>query len=408
MKLNFSRFTIPNHLLLLICIYILPSVLSLAYSLGSGYLTGDHWHIRYSNPFRLANSYLVFWLILSLALSLLSILCRLRSLYRFSSTIWVHSLPTRLSALILIAFSLLIAYFGIVPVGAASPGPLATLISSLNPTYGILILVTLNSSSAILVLSVVTLLITSFKSHSLFPLLFILFIALYIHKDSVVIKLNKSRILLTTVFSAALVPILGSTSVSLLDFRNSLRGTENSLDLLASDPNANHFFGLLIGRIRSFSSLVFLRDLVETLPINFTTNVPLFYVFQRILSSFGLADLPQSFGMSFNDYIIGTQRDWGTIMSLPGYFILAYNQDISRAIVDLFSLVLLLAVLVSLAPPSNRYRYGFLLITAYQYLLSGDPFELISVIRSLLMWLILIGSLAKLFKYPVPTISGYK
>jgi hypothetical protein len=382
--------------LLILSIYIIPVFLSFAYSLFEGYLTGDHWHLRYQDTARLAQGFVVFCLFNALFLLVLCFLSRLDLLKRLSRTIWVQSLPTSACVLILVSLMVLIQSIGLVPVGASSPSRFATLLSSFNPLYGILILVALNTSRITLILSTAASLFASLQSHSLFPLVFIFLIFIYAYKDFMVIRLSARHIVLIIALSVIVVASLGAVFnvlLGLFEFRNSMRGSEASMSTVVQLPQENLFLGMIIGRISSFSAFIFMRDFVENSSFALNNGPSVFYIFERLLGLLQLGlhyDSPLSVGGYYNDMVIGIQRDWGTIMSLPGYFLLTLHLGLAHLMSDLFSVFSLLVLLSILAFPAQSHRLAFVLIASFQYFISGDPLELINTAKSIILWLILI------------------
>ncbi|RPG17980.1 MAG: hypothetical protein CBC84_001930 [Pelagibacteraceae bacterium TMED124] len=159
-------------------------------------------------------------------------------------------------------------------------------------------------------------------------------------------------------------------------FRQDLRGSEVPI-------NPEALYGYAVGRVSSFSSMLYIfTSKISSLELDFLSNLQV--IIKPFISDLSINDITKS----FNDYVLGFDREWGTILSLPGTIFLLFKADISplTSILELLIYFLFISILSSLFPTSAYLnRLVIILFLSFQGLLSGILYEFVNLSKSLIL-----------------------
>jgi hypothetical protein len=408
-----SKLVVSGSNLLIIIFYILPLIVNLFFILKSGYLTGDHWHL--SVPSLPSILTCVIFLLVFYAIYFLYInnLSKNRFLARISRTIWPKILTTRAASSVLLVQLVLLTLFGLVRVGSPATGVMSSILSTFNPIYGLLIILTLNKAKITFALAFMVALSATIASASLFPIFFCMCLLCYAYIKTLVFTLNLKNLItyaVLLIIALLVADFLLHRVAELLLLRNSMRSGDFQFTPGSEYENIDSMIRIALGRFNPLSAMTYLYNKVPATSLAQLGDVDIFYVPRRILDMVNLnpAGVPSSsISNAYNDLIIGKDRDWGTIMSPTGVLYFLAHVAIENFMSELFWLSGLIAVLASLSCPMIGLRKAFLILSSFQYLLSGDLFELINTIKSLLLWLFLFRLIESVFpKFSTRTASS--
>ncbi len=376
-KINLDQ----NVLFTYLFFYLGPLILSFGDILKNQRLNGDHiaqiFNINFINLFYFAFIYLgtpLFIYFLPLI--------KIKQFRILRKNFWPNKVSNKLLLLIFSTLTLLIYFFGLIPVGSGPTNFVAYLITLINPIFLVLTIFFLSFNKLSLLFSSFLLFMIAIYSKSFFSLFILLGINLIYFFDKLK---NRPKLqwflIIGTLFVLVLISFTEILDFSkilnfIYTFRQDLRGSE-----VQTNPEA--VYGYAIGRISSFSSMLYIfTSKISSLELDFLSNLKV--IIKPFISDLTINDITKS----FNDYVLGFDREWGTILSLPGTIFLLFKADISplTAILELLIYFLFISILSSLFPTSAYLnRLVIILFFSFQGLLSGILYEFVNLSKSLIL-----------------------
>ncbi len=370
-----------NVLITYLFFFLGPLILSFGDILKNQRLNGDHIAQTFDTNF-LNLLYLAFIYLATPLLIFFLPLIKIKQFRILRTNFWPKKVSNKLLLVIFSTLTLLIYFFGLIPVGSGPTNIVAYLITLINPIFLVLIIFFLSFNKLSLFFSSFLLFMIAIYSKSFFSIFILLGINLIYFFDKLKHRPKLQWFLIIgTLFILILISfteIINFTNILnyIYAFRQDLRGSEVPI-------NPEALYGYAVGRVSSFSSMLYIfTSKISSLELDFLSNLQV--IIKPFISDLSINDITKS----FNDYVLGFDREWGTILSLPGTIFLLFKADISplTSILELLIYFLFISILSSLFPTSAYLnRLVIILFLSFQGLLSGILYEFVNLSKSLIL-----------------------
>ncbi len=370
----------PNTLFTYIYFYLGPLILSFGDIFKNKRLNGDHIGQSFDSTFLILLGFSIIYLVTPIFLFLIPLL-KIKQTREINSFLWPKRISNQLTLLIFSVLTIFLLIFGVEPVGSAPTNFGAYILTFINPLFLILVIFFLSFNSLSLIYSSFLLLILTFYSQSFLPLFYLLAINLIFLFDKLKSKAKLQWfligiiLLVLSIFSFSKSDIFSNLLEIIYSYRQDLRGSDIPI-------NPETVYGYAIGRFSSFSAMIYIiKSNITSLDIDFLSNLKV--LFQPFFPDIIINDVSKS----FNDFLLGSDRDWGTILSFPGMIYQTFNtsNSIFESFFDLLIYYLFIGLLANLFPISKYVnRLVIILFFSFQGLLSGVFYEFFNLAKSLI------------------------
>lgn len=361
--------------------YLGPLILSFGDIFKNKRLNGDHIGQSFDTNFINLTGLSIIYLVIPIFLFFIPLL-KIKQIRDINTLIWPKRISNKIILLIFSTLTVALLIFGLEPVGSAPTNFGAYILTFINPIFLILVIFFLSFNYLSLLFSNFLLLMVSFYSQSFLPIFFLFGINILYFFDKLKYKPKLQWfIILTTLLGLIIFAFSESDIISNLleiiyTFRQDLRGSD-----IPIKPET--VYGYAIGRFSSFSAMIYIiKSNISSLDVDFLSNLKV--IFQPLLPDIMVNDLSKS----FNDFLLGADRDWGTILSFPGmvYQTFKTNNSIFESAFDLLIYFLFVGLLANLFPKSNYLnKLVIILFFSFQGILSGIFYEFFNLAKSLLV-----------------------
>jgi hypothetical protein len=375
-----------------ICLYLIPTVLSVKLIINSEHLLGD-----FSS---LSINLNIIDLIITASLYLLPILFIISVLKIFDcKPIFIKSINyidyINYLYYLLLLLTILIFYFGGIPSGQTGSsdyvGLINVILMKINPMWILLIISTSNINFNKFIISIFCILILSYLLKSMIG-----YFIIYISVLNYWIIRFSPKVFVIILSVAIPVYLLDGGANSIIEEIYNIRNISRGLDI---GSQVDYELGSrIMGRINSISSLYFIRleDCCGDLVVD--SAYALSIIMNRFTGINFFGNLSPS--IIFNDYILGSQvENYAIFTSTTGALLILLKSGIIVTIFNIFIILLMIIFLFKITPlPSKSTRLPLFLTLLYLIYLSGDVWELSMILQSVLLINIIFILINKIYK----------